>query len=449
MWSQAFGGVAPVYDEGAAVAADADGSVFLAGVGALEAPRCGTFEERGDGIGFLAKLDPRGNLLWQWHTGQNLYWESLVSGDGEGGVLFVITVNGGEDLGTGPLAGGRYVGRADADGNPVFLRRIESGGSGLAGLAASPKWGVVVTSTCVPPYADDPTLPAGSGTDVVAACAGAPKGSAVATRFSPSGEELWTEVLRVGAPGYVNLSGAAFTPTGGVVLAGSVPDALTYGDGTLDSAPGVGGPWAHTALFVARYDEHGALVAHRLVPGTGVPDEAAFVNFPTVIVDQTSGAVLLGGSFVGASGAFDLGGGPLLYPPQATSESFLAKLDPSLEHVWSFGFGGAASGLVGLHDDGKGGVIAVTTDQGDFHLGSLTVPGSDTLWVGHLALVGPDGAIEGLRSFDANVTGVALGAGGVKIMTGNFDRPTVFGADTLVPDQVSVAKGFITAGPLW
>lgn len=449
-WSKAIVGAAPVYDEAAAVAADADGSLFLTGVGALDAPPCSTVAERGSGLGFLAKLDARGQLVWQWRTGQNLYWASTVSSDGAGGALFVISVNGGEDLGTGPLAGGRYVGRADADGNPVFLHRIASGGDDLAGLATSPVGGIVVASTCNPPLADNPLLPLDSGTDVAAACAGLPPGDAVATRFSPSGEVLWTEVLRVAPPGYVNLSGAAFTATGGVVLAGGVTSTLTYGDGTIDSAPGLVSPGSDAGLFVARYDEHGALGAHRLVPGTGVPGQGSSVDFVTVSVDQTSDAVLLGGTLYGASGAFDLGGGPMLYAPPIVQESFLARLDPSLAHVWSFGFGGdQASAFVGLHGDGESGVIAITTDEGTFHLGSLSTPGPSALWVGHLALVGADGGIHDQRAFDANITGVALGAGGAKIMTGNFDRPAVFGADTLVPAQANALTGFVTSGPLW
>ncbi len=452
-WVQVFGGPAATYDEGGALAVDTDGSMFVAGVGSLTAPPCDGFESRGRGPGFLAKLDPRGSVIWEWRTALNNLWGTRVAADGEGGVLFVIGLDVGEDVGAGLQPGGRYLGRADADGNPVFLKRLEAGGIHvMAGVDASPTWGVAVASSCVPPVAEDPTLPAGTALDVAEACKGAPPGSHVVNRFGPYGDLLWTEVLTTGAPELrFNVSGVAFTETGGVVVAGLIAASLTHGDGTVDSVPGFVGSPDREGIFLARYDEEGGLVAHRLVAGVPAQGLGALVDFPSVAVDPVSGAIFFGASLAGASGSFDLGNGPVEnVGAQTDGTDVIARLGPDLEPVWSFGYGGdTVAALVALQSDGEGGVIALSNDIGPFQAGGLTSEPPTAYFTGYVTFVSGDGVVTAVHSSEGYINAVASGTDGQKIITGCFDREADFGAGPVSPDEAWVLKGFLASGPFW
>ncbi|XYH97770.1 DNRLRE domain-containing protein [Sorangium sp. So ce1128] len=104
---------------------------------------------------------------------------------------------------------------------------------------------------------------------------------------------------------------------GDVVLAGSAAGAVDFGGGPVT-------PAGAASAFVAKFDAEGSLLWSRRF---GSVD-----SFASAVAVDGEGNILLAGGF---RDPIDLGGGPLTIPPDASLLTFVAKLDPDGNHLWS------------------------------------------------------------------------------------------------------------------
>jgi hypothetical protein len=159
-----------------------------------------------------------------------------------------------------------------------------------------------------------------------------------------------------------------------------------------------------------------------------------------VAAADASGNVILSGDFVGA---VDFGGG-LLTSTMGSTDIFVAKLDPTANHVWSKRFGDAAEQYGGVHGaavDASGNVVVTGYFHGsmDFGGGPLTAVGQrDDIYV---ATLDPSGNHLWSKKFgdspemagDVDQLGesVAIDASGNVLVTGFFQGWVNFGGATL------------------
>ena len=159
------------------------------------------------------------------------------------------------------------------------------------------------------------------------------------------------------------------------------------------------------------------------------------------VTTDSSNNVLLAGVFMGGT---DFGGGQLL--SAGSIDVYVAKLSPSGQHVWSKRFGDSGKqDLEALAIDAAGNVVVAGPFEGsiDFGGGSLQSVGKNDIYV---AKLNPNGSHRWSRSFgDTNqqhAYAVATDTTGNVLVTGDFDGSVDFGGGLLssAGDDVFIAK---------
>jgi hypothetical protein len=223
--------------------------------------------------------------------------------------------------------------------------------------------------------------------------------------------------------------GVAVDGSGNVVITGMFQGDINFGGSTLTS---VGGD----DIFVAKLDLYGNhLWSQRF---GGQQSQRADRG---VAVDG-SGNVLVAGSF---EGGIDFGGGPLT--SAGGRDVFLAKLDPSGNHVWSMRFGDVQSEFSrSVAVDGSGNVLVTGDFQGniDFGGGSMTSAGADDVFV---AKFDPNGTHLWSKRYGTAVaqesSHITVDELGNVLVTGEFQGNIDFGGGPLTSagaDDVFLAK---------
>lgn len=402
LWSKLFGSNKNSAVQGARLATDSAGNVFIAGTLTGDADFGGGVLT---GVGadvYLAKLDKDGKHLWSKKFGDaDVQGAGSVVVDGAGAVFIGGNFNGTVDFGGGPLtsAGGSdiFVAKFDASGNHVWSKSFgdptyqSAGGLTLVG-------------------ADVVLIGEKSGT--VDFGGGALTGRNYLVKLSgANGAHLWSKQSTSGA-GFVP-RGLASDPMGNLVGVGELGSSLDWGGGLLTSAggddvlvikfdsngntvwskrfgdgqsqgaldvatDGLGaiyltgtfsgsldfgaGVMAAGSVYITKLDKDGGGVWSKGF-GTGL------ANCPAVAVD-TSGAVAIGGS---THNAIDLGGGPLP-ATVGTPNIFFGKFDTSGKPLWSKGWASGAGGINSTHDvafDSSGNLFFA----GGLHLSSIDMGG--------------------------------------------------------------------------
>jgi hypothetical protein len=234
-------------------------------------------------------------------------------------------------------------------------------------------------------------------------------------KLDPSGAPLWAK--QFGDTGDQRATGVAVDGAGNVAAVGTFSGTLDFGGGALTSA-------GASDVFVAKLDPSGA---HLWSKRFG---DAGFSQYGTAVAVDGAGNVVVSGYFFGT---VDFGGGALT--SAGSDDLFVAKLDPSGNHLWSKSFGGLGSQYArSVAVDKAGNVIlaggfALSVDFGG---GALASVGGQDIFV---AKLDPSGNhVWSKRYGDAQdqvARGVAVDGAGNVVVTGDFKGAVNFGGNTL------------------
>ncbi len=358
-WAKSF--VAGDGSDVLALAADSSGVVLVGQI--LGTATIGTTTltaSDGSGNGFVAKLDPNGNVLWaQIATGSQSEFEAVVI-DASGNIV-VSGIDYGTSAGSTPSsftfagttvapnftsgtiggssvnAAAGVVARLDASGNLSWLKIAETTTDLDMGAVAVNGSNVVVAGALD-----------GKG-------AFGPSESLPVVCTTPTNECVFLAAYDAtsGAPAWAVV--APSTPARGNGAAN--PHQVQMGvDGTGNIFLGIGGYFEgegstdDTELVVNKYDATGALTWNKVfMAGTSTPDLNGFS------VDTTGNSYVLGESAAGlVLGSTTLGGD--------VNGTFLAKLDPTGAVTWVQDLDETAAGTLGM---ALGGSSILTFGNGD------------------------------------------------------------------------------------
>jgi hypothetical protein len=288
----------------------------------------------------------------------------------------------------------------DCDGiadHGMWAWSVSGGGLSTAHLALDALGNVFVAGrlSTVTDLGGGPLTPAGESDVVVA-------------KLDRQGRHLWSKLF--GDAADQEATRIVVDGRGNVIVTGVFQGTLDFGGGPLTSAT--------TAVFLAKLDPGGHHVFSRVL---GIPEESARDD---VAVDA-AGNVLVTGMLLGP---IDLGGGPL-----TGNDVFVAKLDPTGQHLWSRSLGALSGGHpLGLTTSPGGDVYLAATVFGEVDLGGGPLSGSI------LARLDGDGNHVWSRVLPAVAQGGATpafvvpdGSGGVFVLTAQDYWPAEeFGYET-------------------
>lgn len=372
-WSRSAG--SPGDDRANAVAVDATGSVAVTGHfsgtvdfggGPLTSDHLPFLDPINYRDVFVARYSAAGSHLWSRRIGADADDRgNAVAVDGSRNVVVAGTVQNYVDFGDGVVTGTEggfdaFVAKyAAADGGHLWSKRFGTSGiEGAYGVAADAGGNVVAVghfeNTITP--AGTPLTSAG-GLDVFV------------VKYGPTGTPLWS--TRFGGSAFDYGYGVAIDPSGNVLVTGAFYGTVDLGGGPLASAGG------HD-VFVAKYGPTGA---HLWSKRFGGPTD----DLGYGVAADTSGNVLLTGSFQGAAGFAST-----TLTSAGDRDAFVTKLSPAGVHLWSKRFGAAAQDRgQALAVDGNGNVAVTGYFQGsvDFGGGALTSTAID-VFVARLSSAG-------------------------------------------------------------
>lgn len=294
LWSRLLG--TPQDDEGAGLAVDGLGNVFVTGVttGSLGAPHSG-----GDGTvnAFVSKYDSAGGLLWSRQSA--LPWGNGVSVDELGNVYMAGTCF---SIPNDPLSGTEdaYVNKYDTAGNLLWTRELDSLGDDSASAIAADGLGNIYIA---------------GGTTGGFGGVNAGFNDAYVAKYSNAGTLLWTR--QFGTTTDDSAVGVTTDSLGNVYISGSTT-------GNLAGASAGG-----TDAFVRKYSPAGELLWTRQL-GTVNNDSSAGIT------DDGQGSLYLAGLTSGDFGAHNSG----------NTDAFLVKIVDPVPEPSSVAL--AAMGILGL-----------------------------------------------------------------------------------------------------
>jgi hypothetical protein len=236
--------------------------------------------------------------------------------------------------------------------------------------------------------------------------------------------------------------GFAVDGAGNVVVVGEAHGNVDFGGGPLVSAGG-------RDVFAVKLDPNGNHLWSKVFGdaadqyGTGVAVDAA-------------GNVVLTGYFYGA---VSFGGAPLANTFAPYSDGFVAKLDPSGNHLWSRKLAGPEQiAPVSLAVDTAGNVVVAGFFNDTADLGGAPLVAAGSFYDAFVGKLDPNGNHLWSKRFGnaAGQTlafGVATGAGGAVVLSGFFSSAVDFGLGPLYTagaDDVFAAKlDPITGNAVW
>jgi len=355
LWSKRFGDENHQY--GSATVIDSAGNVVIAGYMTGTVDFGGGSLAGGDGAAFVAKFDPNGNHIWS--KGFEGSGANDMAIDSAGNVTITGTFGSAVDFGGGALttAGGGdiFVAQFDPNGNHVWSTRFGGLGADSSTAIATDNAGnmaIVGTFEETVDFGGAPLTTAGGGDIFV-------------VKLDANGNHLWSK--RFGdAEDAKEWHSIAIDKAGNVAIAGLFRSTVDFGGGPLTSLD-------NDDIFAAKFDPNGNHVWSKRFGG----DSADGAN--AVAFDNADNMVITGSFNLVA----DFGGGPFTSPAPNDPDIFLAKFDPSGNHLWSAQFGGAGSDLaLGMAIDNANSVLVTGCFQGTVNFGNgphVSVGGFDIL----------------------------------------------------------------------
>jgi hypothetical protein len=375
LWSQRFGDSSFQYAR--SVTVDNLGNVIV--TGRFESGMDfggGSLTSAGGVDIFVAKFNPSGNHIWSQRFGDSDYQGSeSVAVDSSGNIIltgrFKGTVNFGGDVLTSAGSFDIFVAKFDPSGNHLWSQRFgNTEWDQSNGITVDGSGNVLLTGYFqgVVDFGGGSLTSAG-GVDIFVA------------KFDPSGNHIWSQ--RFGDSSYQYAFSVAVDSTRNILVTGNFGGAMDFGGGALTSA-GV-----HD-IFVVKFNPNGNHVWSQRFGDS-------LQQYTYSVTVDGSANVIFTGEF---SGTMDLGGGTLTCVGYC--DIFVAKFDPSGNHLWSqrFGDSGWHQSGASVTSNGFGNVIVTGNFDGtvDFGAGTLTSAGDYDIYV---AKFGPDGVPIQLQSFCA------------------------------------------------
>jgi hypothetical protein len=350
--------------------------------------------------------------LWSDHFGDlDDQSAASVATDSSGNVVIFGDLFGTMDCGGGTLASAGvrdvFLAKFDADGNHLWSNRFgDESWEKAIGVAVDTLRNVFITG-----YFYD-TIDFGGG---VLTSAG--EGDVFLAKFDANGNYIWSD--RFGDAGYQYVEGIAVDLQGNVVITGFFYGGnIDFGGGTLVNAGGVD-------IFAAKFDTDGT---HLWSDNYGDADDQ---SGGSVAIDG-SGNVMVAGGF---DGTVNFGGQALV--SSGNKDVFLAKFDPSGNHLWSDSFGDSEWQRVGgVVADGSESVYLAGSFRGaiDFGGGALTSAGGFDIYVAKFNASGDH--VWSQRFGDSGTSMeyaacVAADHSGDVVIAGNFSGTVDFGGGAL------------------
>lgn len=258
-------------------------------------------------------------------------------------------------------------------------------------------------------------------------------------KLDPDGAHVWSK--RFGGAVEQFATGVAVDASGDVLVSGWFAGSIDFGGGPLISP----GP---SSGFVAKLGPDGSHLWSRSFG----PQGSMSTSNVTGVAVEAAGGVVVTGVF---GGTLDFGGGPISAGP--LEDIFVAKLNPLGAHLWSKGFvcKGPENISSGVVVDGGGHVVFTGTIGGpiDFGGGPITGGGGGDVFV---AKLDPSGNHLWSQAFGDSQTqngqGIAVDPGSNLWLTGGFKGVIGFGGSPLSSPQST--EGFLarldpSGSPLW
>ena len=420
-WSERFGDAS--LQRGYGVATDGSGNMIVAGafLGTVDFGG-GPLTDLGDGDIFVAKFDPSGNHIWSQRFGDaSEQWSEAIVVDQAGNVIVTGGMAGTVDFGGGPLVSSGdndiFVAKFGAGGNHIWSQRFGDPSEQYGkGVAADGLGNVIVTGRMVGNADFGGGLLIGDGQpDIFVA------------KFDSSGNHLWSERF-----GDTNLQwgrSVATDGSGNMIITGRLKGTVDFGGGPLTAA-------INENIFVAKFGPSGNHIwSQRFGEGSCIAwgSSVSVDGLGNVIVSGPFwGSVNFGGGLLWTAGRFD---------------TYIAKFDPSGNHIWSKRFGdGEDSSSHGVAVDGSWNVIITGSMEGtvDFGGGPLTCSGEHDIYIAKFDRDGNH--IWSERFGDASdqwSRSVAIDGAGNAVLTGAMEGSADFGGGPLASgggDDIFVAK---------
>jgi hypothetical protein len=433
LWSKNYGDGAQQESEAIAVAPD--GSVLVTGGIQGTVDFGSSFKPSGNTIAddiFVLKLDPNGNTLWAKRFGQNDAHPQRGFGiavDAGGNVFVTGSVQGQVDFGTIPLQAGEdddiFVAMLDPGGTVQWAKLF---GGALAqagtGIAVDRQGAVLVTGRFegTVDFGGQP-IQSGGGQD------------AFVLKLTAAGDHVWSQGWGDGQQQAG--TGIATDSSRNVIVTGWFAGQIQHDLLQL-------GPADDIDVFVAKLDPAGGLLAGTMEGGPGD--------------DRPSGVAVDSRDYFVVTGQYqhqpDFGFGAL---PDAGFEPniFVVEYEPTVgNHVWSKGFGGAATQIpsgvaVDSHDD----VVLTGLFSGSFDFGGPLLTSASVQEDIFVAKLDKDGAHLWSKRFGDGAfqfgKAVAVDRCDEVLTTGLMYGSFSFGGDTLTtapsdagifPDDIYVVK---------
>ena len=408
IWSKGGGG--PLDDEGNAVAVDGSDNVFFGGYANGPADfGCGPLAvANGNDAALVIKYSPAGACVWNRSYGHNTSVLGIGT-DPSGNILATGVFGIDIDLGNGtvPAAGGNdgFIVKLDPGGAPLWSKTFgDAANQSPDSIVADPSGNVIAYG-----YFNG-TINLGGGP-----LASAGGSDLYLVKYSPTGMHLWSKRFGDGANQIAK--GVATDAAGNIIITGTVAGSANFGGATLNSA-GSGD------VFVAKFSPAGVhLWSNRFGDVASQTGQGCAVD--------AAGDVFLSGFYYGTISF----GGPTLIT-KGGADSYVAKLDPAGNHLWSLSGGGPGNqswGAASVDRFGNSTVVGLLTGSGSFGGPVLTSAGSNDVVI---AKYDPAGNYLWSKSFGDSasqaVKGMAIDSVGNVILTGLLFGPTDFGGGPII-----------------
>jgi hypothetical protein len=368
-WARQAGGV--FYDEGLAIAVDADGNAYVTGY-FIEGATFGTLTLPGSGHAdvFVAKYAPDGDLLWARQAGGSR-WDhgAAIAVDASGHVYVTGTFTASATFGAFSLEstglGDVFIARYSPAGELLWVRQAGGPDPDVGmGIAVDAEGNVYVTGEFGSTAQFGPfTLVSAGGSDVFVA------------KYSPEGEVLWAR--RAG--GWASAMGrdVAVDAAGHVYITGEFIDQADFDAHVLVGA-------GYKDVFLAKYSSEGEVLWARNAGGT-------FEDVGNALALDGAGNVYVAGYFQGAA-AF----GALTLTSAVAGDVFVAKYSSGGEVLWVQQAGGLADNAgLGIAANAAGNVYVTGRMSGTAGFGAISLTSAGVWDVFVASLVDADVSSEG------------------------------------------------------
>lgn len=328
LWSRSFGkGGDQICRD---VAVDSTGAILLTGFheGTLD---FGGGPLKNEGMAaYVAKLDGAGNHLWSrtLATGDESVMDSrAIAVDPSGNVWLTGSIDGGVDLGGGPLSkegfASTFLLKLDKKGKHLYSRRFESNHSSGDDIIVDPQGNAVIQGTYdgVVDFGGGP-LPEGEFS----------RPATFVARFDASGKHMFSKSFPATIYDSVHFR-IGVDSAGNTILAGMLEGQWDLGGGPI-------GDGFNTHFFIVKYDPNGNLLWIDAFEEDYLNSISFDISISSIVVDK-AGHIVLAGSVFGSlplSEDVTLTGGF-----EGERDSFLLELDSEGVVLSAKAFGGSGS----------------------------------------------------------------------------------------------------------